>query len=359
MAMRRGNGLGSVFKKKDRKRRKPYNATVTVKIDPETGKQVKKSLGYFSTQKEAWEALEAYHQEPELFLAKNITFGKVWDLMIKQKESLGVSSAANYNMTKNRCTHLLKLPIQEIRLAQLQNIVDTCGLSAASKRQIKVTLNAVFSLAYENDYIKKNYAELIKLPPLTQSDKHKPFTESELQLLWDHQDDEVIQMILCYCYTGARPIELLMMEPSNVFLKDRYMVGGVKTEAGKDRKIPIADCIYPFIKSWYTKNAFSKYLFPINSASTFRYKLNVTLNKYNIPLHKPHDGRHTFITMASNYGIDEVVVKRIVGHSRGRNITQDVYTHKTQEQLLQAVNSLPYGPDMNQLSKKLVGAIDG
>lgn len=359
MAMRRGNGLGSVYKKKDRKRRKPYNATVTVKINPETGKQIKKSLGYFATQKEALEALDAYHQNPNLYLAKDITFEEVWKLMIKQKENLGVSSAANYNMTKNRCTHLLKTPIQDIRLAQLQDIIDTCGLSAASKRQIKVTLNAVFSLAYANDYIKKNYAELIKLPPLSLSDKHKPFTESELGLLWSHQNDEVIQMILCYCYTGARPIELLLMAPSNVFLKDRYMIGGVKTEAGKDRKIPIADCIYPFIKAWYTKNAFNQYLFPINSASTFRYKLNAALDTYNILSHKPHDGRHTFITMASNYGIDEVLVKRIVGHSRGRNITQDVYTHKTQEQLLEAVNSLPYGPDMNQLSKKLVGAIEG
>lgn len=136
------------------------------------------------------------------------------------------------------------------------------------------------------------------------------------------------------------------------------MVGGVKTEAGKNRKIPIADCIYPFIKAWYSKNAFSKYLFPINSASTFRYKLNQIVEIYGLEEHKPHDGRHTFITLASNYGIDEILVKLIVGHSNSRNITQDVYTHKTQSQLLEAVNLLPYGTNMTQLSKKMVGAIE-
>lgn len=130
------------------------------------------------------------------------------------------------------------------------------------------------------------------------------------------------------------------------------MVGGVKTEAGKNRKIPIANCIYPFIKAWYSKNAFSKYLFPINSASTFRYKLNQIVEIYGLEEHKPHNGHHTFITLASNYGIDEILVKLIVGHSNSRNITQDVYTHKTQSQLLEAVNLLPYGTNMTQLSKK-------
>lgn len=220
------------------------------------------------------EELEAYNKGPELYLSKDITFEEVWNLMIKQKENLGIASVANYNMTKSRCTHLLKVPIQKIRLAQLQDIVDNCGLSAASKRQIKVILNAVFTVAYENDYIQKNYAELIKLPALGKSDKHKPYSLDDLQTLWAHQDDEIVQMILTYCYTGARPIELLKMPIENVNLKERYMVGGVKTEAGKNRKIPFADCIYPFIKSWYTKNAFNKYLFPITSASTFRYKNN-------------------------------------------------------------------------------------
>ncbi|KAF1680739.1 tyrosine-type recombinase/integrase [Veillonella sp. R32] len=193
--------------------------------------------------------------------------------MIKQKENLGIANVANYNMTKSRCTHLLKVPIQKIRLAQLQDIVDNCGLSAANKRQIKVTLNAVFTVAYENDYIQKNYAELIKLPALGKSDKHKPYSLDDLQTLWAHQDDEIIEI-------------------------------------------------------------------------------------YGLEEHKPHDGRHTFITFTSNYGIDEILVKLIVGHSNSRNITQDVYTHKTQSQLLEAVNLLPYGTNMTQLSKKLVGAIE-
>ena len=36
------------------------------------------------------------------------------------------------------------------------------------------------------------------------------------------------------------------------------MVGGSKTEAGKDRCIPIAECIYPFIKELYQQAKFKR-----------------------------------------------------------------------------------------------------
>ena len=345
--MKRANGTGSVFKRTDKKRRKPYTAVVTIGTNQATGKPIRKSLGSFEKATDARKAIEQYTANPHQFLAKDITFGKMWDMMIKQKENLGVSSAANYNMTRNRCEHIWNTPIQDLKLIHLQDIVDSSGLSPASKRQIKVTLNAVFSLAYSNDYIQKNYAELIQLPTLEKSNIHKPFTSEEMQILWQHTDDDVVCMLLCYCYTGARPIELMEMCIENVNLKERYMIGGVKTAAGKDRHIPIAECIYPFIKRWYDAKRFQGgFLFPINASSSMRYQMNKLLPDLGIGSHKSHDGRHTFITMASNYGIEEVLVKRIVGHSQGRNITQDVYTHKTQDQLLRAVNSLPYGINM-------------
>lgn len=355
--MKRANETGSVYKKTDKKRRKPYFAIVTIGTNQETGRPIRKSLGSFEKATEAWRIVEQYNQGPQLYLSKDITFGQMWDLMVKQKENLGVSGVANYNMTKMRCQHIWNTPLQNLRLIHLQDIVDKSELSPASKRQIKVTLNAVFSLAYANDFIQKNYAELIQLPPLGHSNMHSPFTTKEMQTLWQHEENETVQMILAFCYTGARPIELLEMKVENVNLKERYMIGGVKTEAGKNRKIPIADCIYPFIKKWYELNIFKgEFLFPLNSHSAIRYKMKKLLTELELPLHRPHDGRHTFITLASNYCIDEVTVKRIVGHARGRNITQAIYTHKTQEQLLEAVNSLPYGPTMTMSPNEKVGA---
>ena len=57
--------------------------------------------------------------------------------------------------------------------------------------------------------------------------------------------------------------------------------------------------------------------------------------------HLPHDTRHTFITLASNYGIDRYILKSIVGHTQSKDITADVYTHKTIEQYIEEVNKIP------------------
>ena len=48
--------------------------------------------------------------------------------------------------------------------------------------------------------------------------------------------------------------------------------------------------------------------------------------------HRPHDTRHTFITLAKEAGINEYVIKLIVGHAI-EDVTEKVYTHRTMEQL--------------------------
>lgn len=58
-------------------------------------------------------------------------------------------------------------------------------------------------------------------------------------------------------------------------------------------------------------------------------------NKINLRFgmsHKPHDTRHAFITFAKAAGVDEYILKLIVGHEID-DITEKVYTHRTIEQL--------------------------
>ena len=54
--------------------------------------------------------------------------------------------------------------------------------------------------------------------------------------------------------------------------------------------------------------------------------------------HLPHDGRHTFSTIADNY-IDLDMKKRIMGHAI-KDITQGIYTHKTAVDLVEGVNKV-------------------
>ena len=56
MAMKRANGSGTVYKMKHKQLRKPYRAVVTYGYDA-NGKAIRKSIGTFATQKEAYTAL--------------------------------------------------------------------------------------------------------------------------------------------------------------------------------------------------------------------------------------------------------------------------------------------------------------
>ena len=53
--------------------------------------------------------------------------------------------------------------------------------------------------------------------------------------------------------------------------------------------------------------------------------------------HKPHDTRHTCISLLAKANVDERIVQKIVGHS-GKNVTEKVYTHVDIEQELEAIN---------------------
>ena len=227
----------------------------------------------------------------------------------------------------------------------LQAIIDeNSHLSRSSIAIILKGLNGAFESAIKNDIIVKNYAALLELKPAEKSAIHKPFTEAEIQTIWEHEHLDIAKLLLMYIYSGMRPIELLSIKIENVHLDKRYIIGGVKTKAGKDRLIPIADCVMPFYREIYAKASVSKSDTLIPHGYTSKY-LGKPIKRFckevGISDHLPHDTRHTFVTLASNYGMDRYVLKAIVGHTQSKDITADVYTHKTIEQYIEEVNKIP------------------
>ena len=64
----------------------------------------------------------------------------------------------------------------------------------------------------------------------------------------------------------------------------------------------------------------------------YRGRFNKVAKKLALEDHRPHDTRHTFISKAKEAGVNEYVLKLIVGHAI-EDITEKVYTHRTMEQL--------------------------
>lgn len=62
--------------------------------------------------------------------------------------------------------------------------------------------------------------------------------------------------------------------------------------------------------------------------------------------HRPHDTRHTFITLAKEYDVNEYIIKLIVGHSI-KDITEKVYTLRAIEQLKKEIEKIPHFFSLN------------
>ena len=55
--------------------------------------------------------------------------------------------------------------------------------------------------------------------------------------------------------------------------------------------------------------------------------------------HRPHDARHTCISLLTEVCVDERILQQIVGH-KGQNVTRAVYTHIDLPYKLEAINKI-------------------
>jgi len=337
--MRLPNGFGGISKLSGN-RRNPYAVRVTLGWTDDA-KQIVKYLGYYKTRAEALKALSAYNANPYDLSGSKQTMEDVynswenWLVNDRGKELNNIyKSAFNYSKA------LHKMKFVDIRKRHIQAVIDKCPKGYATKRNIKILFSQLYKFAMDRELVTTNYATLCEVPAPEMSTMHKPFTDEEIKALWANLSDPAVCYALVYIYTGMRPIELLQIKTENVNLEEHTIKGGVKTAAGKNRIIPIAKKIEPIIKSWY--NPDNEYL--CISHKDGKPVLNYDRLRYHywqgcklLENHKPHDGRHTCATLLDNADVSTKTIKLIMGHS-SKDVTERVYTHKTIQQLVDAIN---------------------
>ena len=153
----------------------------------------------------------------------------------------------------------------------LQAIIDSMGNKWSAKKAFKIMWHQLYDYAMKNDMNVKKYSEYLDIGRKTTKLERIPFEQWEIDKLWKNIDRmEYIDTILILIYTGLRITELLEIEIDNVHLDEKYMRGGIKTEAGINRVIPLHEKIIPLIKKYYDHSVEigCKYLIA-NSASAF------------------------------------------------------------------------------------------
>lgn len=345
--MKRANGMGSVYKAAGN-RRKPYIVRVTKKFD-DNGKQLFEILGAYATQKEAENMLNEYTKNPYNLNNRHITFKGVFDLWKKEKyPKIRENSAKAYDSSFNKyCKDLWDIRFIDLRLTHYQTLIDNSNCNYPTKNKIRNLLSQLSKFALNNDIVLKDYTTAIDIGKNTNTQKRKPFTKEEIQKLWNNVNEfKWVDSILILLYSGTRICELLDTEISNVFLDEKYpfFVSGNKTDAGRERKIPIHNRILPLVKNYYEKNKDKKYLITNHNGEKMDY-YNYRRNKWDVIMkdfgmdYTPHCTRHTFISLLKSKRADPLNIKRIVGHI-SNDVTSDVYTHIDIKELWETVNLL-------------------
>ena len=343
-ALQRANGTGSVYKLSG-KRRNPWRAVVTLgwAFNEEKGRLVQNrvTVGYFHTKDEAIQALANYNASPYDIQTNSITFEEVYELWSREyfPTLANKSSIRTVTAAYNYCTPLYKMRMKDIRVEHLEGTIRDAKVGSATKGRIKSLCNMMYRYAMKHEIVQKDYAQLCNAVKREAPEREiVPFSPEEINLLWENVDEvPFADMILIGIYSGWRPQELAILKNADIDLKAGTMKGGMKTDAGKNRIVPIHPLIRPLIEQRYSPDR--EYLFNDENGQQgtymtydkYRGRFNKVMKRLNLT-HRPHETRHTFITKAKECHVDEYILKLIVGHAI-TDITEKTYTHRTIEQL--------------------------
>ncbi len=343
------------------------------------------------------EALDLFNADRTPLERKNYTFKDIYEQWSPNAYAkIGEKSRASYEDAFLKAAELHPKRIRDLKTENYQQIIDNLvkrGLSRSLCEKQRLLFSRICQYAMKQDIIDKNYAQFLELPSKGEA-KTRILTAEEIQRITAMASDPIhgntAKITLVLCYTGMRINELLLMERDNVHLSERYMVGGEKTAAGRNRTIPIHRDIIPYIAEWLDGNETKMERDNVHLSERYMVGGEKTAAGRNrtIPIHRdiipyiaewldgnetkwllhtsagtaknddnvrkafrklmkachiegvtPHTCRHTAATNLVAAGVRPEIIKQILGHS-DFSMTVNRYTHTKAEDLIHGIDLL-------------------
>ena len=339
---KRANGQGSV-RKLSGNRSKPWAVILPAQYT-DTGTEKRVYLSYHATKTEALNALnEAISNGVTDTI--NATVNNIFNEWSETAyRELSDKSIKEYDNAFKHLSPLHSSKMRDIKAKDVQEIIDKLGKPEAAKK-IRVLFSQLCKYAMSIDLISQNYSQFIKIKSAEKAEK-EIFTVSEIRKIKNaaesdesYSDDAKIVMMMLF--TGTRISEITGIKYSKVYpyYEIPYMIGGIKTEAGKDRIIPIHSEILEYVRYFYRMGSSNREYLLINSkggkmeASNFRRRhYYPLLEALDIEKKSPHSTRHTYTTMLHASGAKQENIIKLVGHTDFKT-TQEHYIHQTINEL--------------------------
>lgn len=314
-------------------------------------------------------------------------------LEVKKKE-IKQSTYCNY---ANNLKHVNKYIADcEISNINTKTIEDMCinmindGYAYKTLNDMKMIAKSVLKQAKKEKLteqiidtinIPKNLLEIAKSKT---KEEVKIYNENETKKLLDNlledcnnndkEKRKIALGILILMQTGIRIGELCALQWKDIYLNEKYidinktiqriydpilnqskvLIGSPKSSTSK-RRVPITDILLEELKK--QKQREDEYIISQilqnkpREPRTFRREYTNYLKQINLRYLHPHALRHCFASNLINSGVNVKYASQILGHSNS-GITLDVYTHTTNEELVEVANTINKDTKQNITDKQ-------
>lgn len=330
---KRVNGSGTVYKMAG-KRTKPWAAQ-------------KNSvwIGSYKTREEAVRALERLTDQ-EITDDYNLTFAQIYDRWLPEhSRKIGKSGEANYKAAYQKCTTLYDRQFRKLRTEDFQGIINAMEADGASKSSCEKVLQLFGQLskwAIREGIATTNYAQFVSILAKQKSTK-QPFTDEQIKAI-QASSLPAAQIALILIGTGCRPNELFSVTVDNC--SPSYFVSGSKTEAGRNRVIPVSPIgmasykdLLQAAKHMGAHHLIDAYAGNKNASNFAKRDFRDLMDEIGADGMTPYNCRHTYSTLAVRAGVRPELLQKILGHA-DYSTTVGIYTHLDIDDIVAAAQSI-------------------
>ena len=242
------------------------------------------------------------------------TLAKIHEVFLESREYKGRSDKARelYDLAWKYLKPLWYYKIAALYTQDFQNILDKMaddGLSQSMLEKERTLISKLYRTAIGWRVVDANLASVLKIEG-RKSPEREIFTDEQVTLILSQKNTPTGQMVIALLACGVRIYELLHFKHEDFHRTESgaYLIGGCKTEAGRNRIIPILD--------------------------------------FGIPVFE-----HTYASLCDRAGVNKDILKRAVGHTPKSKTLDEVYLHPKANQMIEAFDKA------NQLVKDEVLAL--
>lgn len=338
----------------ERKHRKRANGTGCIgklsgnRAKPWMARKNGVCIGTFSTRAEAQKALDRL-TDITVTDKYNLTFKEVYERWhAEHSRKISPKTLRDYEWAFKLCAPLHDRKIRSILRSDYQAVIiaqEIQGKSKGTCQKLRVVLGMLGRWAYEEGITLTNNADNLSTTA-KQLSIREIFLDADIKAISKSKLEAAdIALILISC--GCRPGELFKVPLVDCY--EDYFIGGSKTEAGKNRVIPIGKeglSAYRKIRQKAIDNSCALLVGGYKGSHDYsnyaKREWKKLMEEIGRPGMTPYTCRHTFITNAIKNGMDLPVLEAIVGHI-DRETTR-IYTHLRAGDLVDAVQNLKSTP---------------